>query len=252
MSRYDAKRFWEGRLKADFTISGTGHAGFSRRYNAYMYALKRRALDKGLADLRMKAHGKRVLDVGCGTGFFVDYYLKAGARAVTGIDITDVSVSSLGETFPSAEFYKADISGAGILRGETFDIINVFDVLYHIIDDAAFASAIANIGRLAAPGAAIFITDATRPDLASGEHVRYRSESDYARELEKAGIAVRKVRSVMHLMGRGADRFARGAAARRLAAWLIETFAWLEYMADRVYCPRSGSTLSLIECRKIR
>jgi SAM-dependent methyltransferase len=250
MSHYDPKRFWEDRLRSDFTISGTGHAGFSRRYNGYMYTLKKRALGRALSGLDMAVSGKRVLDIGCGTGFFVDYYLKSGAAAVTGIDITDVSVGSLKKAFPPAEFYRADISAPGVLPGETFDIINAFDVLYHITDDAAFRSAISNIAALAAPGAAIFITDATRPDLACGEHVRYRSGDTYRTELEKSGIRIKKTIGIMCLMGKGADRFVNGPVARRVAAWLIETFAWLGYIIDSIYCPRSRSTFSLMVCMK--
>jgi ubiquinone/menaquinone biosynthesis C-methylase UbiE len=50
--------------------------------------------------------GRHVLDVGCGTGFFTEFYLEHGAR-VTGLDITEARSMRLRERFPQAEFVRA-------------------------------------------------------------------------------------------------------------------------------------------------
>jgi len=95
-----------------------------------------------------------ILDVGCGTGFFVDFYFKRGAKEITGIDITKTSISMLKEKYPAYNFYVADISDLNypVKLKEKFDIINAFDVLYHITDDSKFEMAMHNISSLCAGG----------------------------------------------------------------------------------------------------
>jgi len=51
-------------------------------------------------------------------------------------------VNILKARFPSCAFFQADISAPDIGLKETFDIVHIFDVLYHIVDDNAFAGAI--------------------------------------------------------------------------------------------------------------
>lgn len=50
--------------------------------------------------------GEKILDVGCGTGFFAAEFLKAGAK-VTGIDIGEELLVIARKNFPKAEFRTA-------------------------------------------------------------------------------------------------------------------------------------------------
>ena len=149
---YKPKEYWEKRLESQPNLKGVGCAGFNETYNKYLYSLKASALDKILNKYSITIKGKSILDVGCGTGFFVDYYNKKGAKKITGLDITEVSVSMLKERYPACNFQVADISNPNINLEEKFDIINAFDVLYHITDDSKFETATNNISSLCAGG----------------------------------------------------------------------------------------------------
>lgn len=91
---YDPKAFWEQRLGEHFDLVGTGETGLSLEYNRACYQLRVVQLDRALSEQRVELSARRVLDVGCGTGFFTDFYLRRGAQ-VTGIDITNASVERL-------------------------------------------------------------------------------------------------------------------------------------------------------------
>jgi SAM-dependent methyltransferase len=83
-----------------------------------------------LSELR----GKRILDVGCGSGRFMDVALKAGAEVI-GIDLSyavDAACKNL-KSEPGAHFIQASVFRLPF-RPETFDFIFSFGVLHHTPD----------------------------------------------------------------------------------------------------------------------
>lgn len=163
---YRPREFWEQRLGEHFDLRGTGETGLSLAYNRACYALRRHVLDRALRDAGVRLAGARVLDVGCGTGFFTDYYLSHGAQ-VLGVDIAATSIDRLRVRFPQATFERVDI-GETPPPG-TYDVVNAFDVLYHITDDAAWERAVTHLARAVAPGGVLLLTDVFVPALAGHE-----------------------------------------------------------------------------------
>jgi len=247
---YQAKKYWEERLGKNFSLSTAGHQGFSERYNSYMYRLKERALEKALRCYGISVEGRSVLDVGCGSGFFVDYYLRNKA-AVTGIDITDISVRILGAKFPSCIFFRADISAPDIRLKETFSIVNAFDVFYHIVDDDAFERAIENIGARCKHNSWVLLTDTFDPEKSAGEHVRYRDLGTYRTAFSKAGIDIIGIVPVFRMIGMGVSPLVRNKLVKMVLGRIIESFAWFSYILDMAYCPTKSSLMMLLVCKKI-
>lgn len=248
--KYNPQDFWETRLREKFSLLGTGHSGFSEHYNTYMYKRRARVLTKALAALRIKLEGKKVLDIGCGTGFFVDYYLRNKASSVVGLDITSVSIERLKNKFPSQRFYQCDISSARLSSEENFDIINIFDVAYHITDDDNFRKAIENISYCCHEGTWLFITDSLVPRLANSSHVKYRTLQMYREILDKKGIVIIKVYPVFHLLGKSPFGHIKHNLLKRLSAQCVECAVAITYFFDSLYCPLGQSTLKLLVCKK--
>jgi SAM-dependent methyltransferase len=213
---YRPREFWDGRLRDQFDLRGTGETGLSLAYNRACYDLRRRVLARALADAGIDPRGRAVLDVGCGTGFFTDYYLKRGAR-VTGIDIAPTSVARLSERHPEARFVLADVSETPI-EG-SFDIVNAFDVLYHITDDQRWERALDHLACAVAPGGALLVTDTFAESPRAAAHNRMRSLSRYRAVLERQGFALGRPDPTHVLLNRelGAFRFLNRAPALLLA-----------------------------------
>ena len=118
---YRPKEFWEQRLGEHFDLRGTGETGLPLAYNQACYALRRHELERALRDAGVSLTGKRVLDVGSGTGFFVAFYLERGAD-VTGLDLAEVSVERLRQQLPArsvpARRRERPGSGRHVRRGE--------------------------------------------------------------------------------------------------------------------------------------
>lgn len=80
--------------------------------------------------------GKRVLEVGCGTGTDLLQFARGGAR-VTGIDLTPRSIEIVRRRFEvyqvSGEFIVGDAENLGF-PDESFDLVYSFGVLHHTPD----------------------------------------------------------------------------------------------------------------------
>ncbi len=206
---YRPREFWDRRLAEQFDLRGTGQPGLSVAYNRACYRLRQRVLERALATQGFDPGGKRVLDVGCGTGFFTAYYLARGAK-VTGIDIAPTSIEQLAARHPEARFLLADVSEAP-LSGR-FDLVNAFDVLYHITDDERWERAVGALTAAVEPAGLLLVTDTfpSRQHLVpEAEHNRMRPLGRYRRLLRAAGLEVRAVLPTHVLLNRelGAFRF---------------------------------------------
>jgi len=184
---YDPRSFWDRRLSEHFDLRGTGETGLSLAYNRACYDLRRRVLDRALAESGVDPKGRSVLDVGCGTGFFTAYYLGRGA-AVTGLDIAPTSVERLRERHPEAQFLLGDVSEAEL--PDRYDIVNAFDVLYHITDDARWQRAVRHLAQAVGSQGLLLLTDnfATLPSLA--EHNVARPLARYREILVANGLEI--------------------------------------------------------------
>jgi SAM-dependent methyltransferase len=165
----------------------------------HWWCVARRDILQAVVRVLLPAGGK-VLDVGCGTGFFTRYYLERGCAQLTGVDIAPTSIERLSQRHPEAHFLLGDI-GADPIDG-TFDIVNAFDVLYHITDDARWEKAVGHLGHAVASQGVLLLTDtfADLPRLA--EHNVMRPLSRYRDLLAAAGLEVQSLYPTHVLLNR--------------------------------------------------
>ena len=254
MRRYEPERYWQERLSKNFSLGGAGHTGLGLEYNKWLYKARIRALNKLLKDEQINPRGKQILDIGCGTGFYIDYWDRLGAAEIVGLDITETSISRLTANYPKHKFIKADITANGLeLKGE-FDIITAFDVLFHIVDEDKFEQAIKNIGRFSRKKNKILITDSflTEP-RPSGFHENYRTIHRYREVLNNNGLGIVKITPIFLIMGNPRIRRILSLGNRlglpgRLMNYLLGGCSYLMDGIIRRYAPSgSGSKLLLAQ-----
>ena len=200
MRKYEPEKYWQERLSRNFSLGGAGHSGLGLEYNKWLYRARIRALNQLLKQINPR--GKQVLDIGCGTGFYIDYWDRRGAAGIVGLDITEVSVSRLATIYPKYKFIRADITAKALkLKGE-FDIITAFDVLFHIVDEDKFEQAIGNIRRFCHKKTLILISDCFLKESRSpGFHENYRTIHRYEEVLESNGLKIVKIMPIFFIMG---------------------------------------------------
>ena len=185
----DPGEYWEDRLSQRYDLQGVGCIGLGRSYNTWLYRVRGRVFRRLIRCLPITPKNLTVLDVGSGTGFYVEQWTRVGAR-VAGVDIALVAVKKLRSRFPENDFYHADIS-EGLCRADTYDVVSAFDVLFHIVDDAKFAKAISNIYRLVRPkGLFIFSENFVHHNGNRLEHQVSRTIEEIYGFIEEAGFEV--------------------------------------------------------------
>src|SRR5215217_7388946 len=111
MSGFDARAYWERRLSEQFTLDGVGYAGLGRSFNAWMYRVRRRVFLQTVKPLLNDPAATDVLDIGSGTGFYVDRWHELGVRSLTGSDLTDTAMARLTDRYPGDRFVRFDAGG---------------------------------------------------------------------------------------------------------------------------------------------
>lgn len=95
--------------------------------------------------------GKRVLDVGCGEGYFSRFFAKMGAE-VTGIDFSeDMIRAAVGEEerHPlDVRYHVADAANLYMLRTETYDVAFCFMALMDISDHEGAISEVSQLLKI--------------------------------------------------------------------------------------------------------
>lgn len=151
--------FWNQRLAQDWTTSGVGYRALGRPFNTWMYRVRRHVFAREAAALSPTAESA-ILDVGSGTGLYLDWWRDAGATRVTGSDLTPAAVAKLQAHFVDLRIEQFDVTaGPGPFTPGSFDVISCMDVLFHITDDDLYRQALETIATLLRPGGRFVFTE---------------------------------------------------------------------------------------------
>jgi SAM-dependent methyltransferase len=192
---FDVKGYWDKRLSGSFSLDGVGSLGMGEYFNRYVYKMKRRTLNKIIRQLHLSLEKRSILDVGSGTGFWIDYYLKRGVRCVHGCDISSVAIRNLKvlyNDFRNVFISETDFGSKLIPFDMEFDIVNAMDVAYHIVNDNHFNDFLSNISKSLHPGGFVFLTDAflEKPINVPYAHVKYRTLNEYKEKFARNNIKI--------------------------------------------------------------
>jgi SAM-dependent methyltransferase len=204
----------------------------------------------------------RVLDVGSGTGFYIDRWHELGVSSVTGADLTETAVERLRHRYPDDRFVRFDVTEAGApLEPGSFELVSAMDVLFHIVDDEGFARAFETLFSLVAPGGRLVFSDNFLHGPAQrARHQVSRPLEDIEAAVRAAGFEVVERRPMFVLLNAPVDSRSRvlgttwhvlaSASARRnfLGAILGAAAYPLELaLLSRV---REGPSTELMVCRR--
>lgn len=97
-----------------------------------------------------------VLDVGSGTGHWIDFYTRTmEARSVTGVDFSELASAALSKRYERLDSIRVEQADITVHRPDfegSFDLVNAIGVLFHIVDDELWRKALENLAGYLRPG----------------------------------------------------------------------------------------------------
>lgn len=190
-----AKEYWEKRLSEKWNLHGVGHICYGQPFNEWAYRVRKRVFVRQVCALPLNLPEARVLDVGSGTGYWLDVWRSLGVRSLTGLDLTEVAVVKLRVEFPDVRVVQQDISDPDVPRQfcKKYDVISAIDVLYHITSDREYGQAMRNTAAMLKPnGYFVFSENLIRCKPVREDHWVGRSREDILRAVSFAGLQVRR------------------------------------------------------------
>jgi SAM-dependent methyltransferase len=222
--RYAPQAYWDDLLGAQLDERGVGYPGLALALNRAMYDAERDQLARLLDDHGIAVgSSSRVLDIGAGSGVWIDFWERRGAGAITGVDLTEAAVSGLRRRFPRHAFAQVDIGEAGGALSGPFDVITAMSVLLHITDDDRWRSALRSIAEaLGRGGSAVLIEPLVvhrwwGPPFGPEANSKARSLADWRAALADANLDLVELRPATVLLGNVVDT--RSRCAFKLWSW---------------------------------
>jgi SAM-dependent methyltransferase len=146
-------------------------------------------------------HARRMLELGCGTGF-----VAAGVeREFPEMTIVASELFSRGAAFARRRLQRADVvqmDGRRLLFSSEFDVAGAFDVIEHVTQDEAV---LAELHKALRPGGGLILSVPQHPWLWSeldvyAQHQRRYSRGELSTKLRRAGFEILRCTSFMSLL----------------------------------------------------
>ncbi len=188
-SGYDAARYWQDRLsKYGRSLKGVGDEGLTEGENRRMYLQAGQIWLNLCAREGVDFRKARVLEIGCGTGYYTQLLAQQGVRSYVGIDITDVFFPDLKKEYPEFVFLKRDITGDSV-DGQ-YDLILMIDVIEHITQPEKLNAALNQVKKCLSSGGVFVLAPVPKKGRKSLFYIRFWSFDDIAQRFKGFQVGV--------------------------------------------------------------
>jgi SAM-dependent methyltransferase len=203
---FDPLAYWEDRLHRNFGPCAVGCLGLSEGYNRWLSRVRAAVVRRALRSVCSDWGGRQVLDVGSGTGYWIEQWRRLGVESVAGSDFASRSVVALRKRWGQSAIHRMDITAHDVPVTRQFDAVSAIDVFFHIVDDDAYVRAWRNVARLVrTDGVFVFTENFLRNQSERQRHLVSRTLRDIERHVSDTGFQILARRPVFVLMNRPID-----------------------------------------------
>jgi SAM-dependent methyltransferase len=226
-----------GNAPSPYTFSSPGYAFFIQQLEW--------SLLEALRHSSVALEGARILDVGCGSGYFLHRLLEFGAATGAGVDLSPERIDTARKRYSTAHFQCANAAQLPCADAQ-FDIVTQFTCLSSVLDPGLRAAIAEEIWRVLRPGGVVVSFDlrpespALRAKRRVADRRGARRERITAPETRTVAISAEELRRLFPM---GSLRYESAAldfdlcavAARSLAAaFALSHIPWLRAHAIAV------------------
>ena len=158
--KYDDTKYWDNIFYTDgISDSKTISKNKSLITTKYHYNSMESLILKHLRNNLISIHNSHILDIGSGSGHWIDFYVSLDAGVITGIDVSNTSFNYLNKKYtnnPNIKIYQGRALEVINKLNSTYDVVNAVGVMFHIVDDFKWQNTIYSIGKVINKGG-IFI-----------------------------------------------------------------------------------------------
>ena len=188
LSQTDVLAYWDSRHQAKGELQSGGDLGYDHPNNEIFYALRLGRLIDAVGDVGEPLAPLRVLDAGCGKGWFARAMGRFGHR-VDGVDSSPQAVEFCRGRGGPHERYAVSTLDAWAPT-YLYDVVYCVDVLFHVTDDELWERSVRNLASLVRVGGRMALVD-HEPDADRlwGDYMVTRASSRYRALMGDVGLA---------------------------------------------------------------
>lgn len=198
---YNANSWWD----SDFYVSGVSdRQTISPKKNEisslYHYCSVEQLILRHLFNNNIATDNISVLDIGSGSGHWIDFWQKLGASYIDGIDISESSIDHLKSKYLHNESILVHHGrSVDVIRtlNRRFSVVNAIGVMFHLVDDQEWEDTITAVAdNLDSEGIFVIgghfgILDEINVQIDQSGHInkRLRSKRHWVRKLRESGFS---------------------------------------------------------------
>lgn len=190
---YDTRQYWSSlHEERSGKLTAVGYSALGEGFNAVTYERRLQVAEQVIA--RWGAP-RSLLEGAVGVGAYGDLWERIGVVRWVGLDISADAVAKLKQRYPKHRFAAVDLAdreaeGWREVDGHgPYEVVTAIDVLYHLVDDAAFGRALAGLAERVAPGGLLLVSDVVAQEPTNvAAHVRRRPLAAYQAVLQPLGF----------------------------------------------------------------
>ncbi|HZQ01773.1 MAG TPA: class I SAM-dependent methyltransferase [Gemmataceae bacterium] len=148
------------------------------RQDTYWWHRARRSLSRALLRRHGLKPGARWLDLGCGPGANLAMLDDMSPSQVVGVDLSPLALDLARRAQPAAKLVRADVNAPQPFLDRSFDLVTIYNVLYHRWVESELA-VLREVRRVLAPGGLLLLTEPAFPALARGLDVKVMTRRRY-------------------------------------------------------------------------
>lgn len=237
-------------LETDIDPAGSAQNGVAE-FDRWFYRAHGRALSRALHQAGVSIVGRRILDVGDGTGHWLVWYRRRGAGLLTALETNPAAAVRIRAMIPDARVVEGDVSNVK-LRAGWFDVVNVLGAACRIVEPEAFERALLNLARATVSGGCLVVSDALGAlELRPSRDLRLRPLSMYAERLPHLGFRIEAVEPVFTLLNGGLTRSAPPRVAS-VASGVEKSLGGVLYLLDGLPALGRWANTRLLVARKLQ